>query len=75
MCHRIAGTRIDGIAFSFVFMRSLQGAGDVRVPMLISIAGSIGFTLPLGWWLSTHMEMGPDGLFAANFAGSASTFF
>ncbi len=58
------------LAFYFVFFRALQGAGDVRVPMLISVAGSLGFTLPLGWLLSSHLEMGPDGLFMASFFGS-----
>ncbi len=58
------------LAFYFVFFRALQGAGDVRVPMLISIAGSLGFTLPLGWVLSRNFEMGPDGLFIASFVGA-----
>jgi putative MATE family efflux protein len=58
------------MAFYFVFFRALQGAGDVRVPMLISVAGSLGFTLPLGWFLSTQQGLGPDGLFMASFAGA-----
>lgn len=60
------------LAFQFVFMRGLQGAGDVRVPMLISIVSSLGFTLPIGWLLSTRLGMGPDGLFVASFAGAAA---
>ena len=59
------------LAFYFVFFRALQGAGDVRVPMLISIGGSLFFTLPLGWALSTVLDWGPDGLFIANFIGAA----
>jgi Na+-driven multidrug efflux pump len=59
------------LAFYFVFFRALQGAGDVRVPMLISIAGSLLFTLPLGVWLTgPRFDLGPDGLFMAQFFGT-----
>ena len=56
------------LAFSFVFFRALQGAGDVLVPMLISIANALLLTLPLGLYLSQSLGMGPDGLFIAQFA-------
>jgi len=59
------------LAFYFVFFRALQGAGDVRVPMLISIGGSLFFTLPLGWGLSSTLGWGPDGLFISSFIGAA----
>jgi putative MATE family efflux protein len=59
-------------AFFFVFLRTLQGAGDVAVPMLISLANSLLLTLPLGVWLSTPagLDWGPTGVFAASFSGS-----
>lgn len=59
-------------AFFFVFLRTLQGAGDVAVPMLISLANSLLLTLPLGVWLATErgLDLGPTGVFAASFAGS-----
>jgi len=57
-------------AFFFVFFRSLQGAGDVAVPMLLSLANSLLVTVPLGLWLSsTH---GVTGVFAATFLGAAT---
>ncbi|MEN8184525.1 MAG: hypothetical protein ABFS46_18525, partial [Myxococcota bacterium] len=59
-------------AFYFVFLRVLQGAGDVRVPMLISLANSLLLTVPLGLWLSSPwgLDLGPTGVFAASLAGA-----
>ena len=57
-------------AFHFVFMRALQGAGDMIVPMLISIAAAVGVTLPLGFGLAEGLGWGPTGVFAATLAGS-----
>lgn len=54
--------------FYFVFFRALQGAGDVRVPMWISLVNSLVSTLALGAWLSRLY--GPTGLFAASAIGS-----
>ena len=62
------------LAFSFVFFRALQGAGDVMVPMLISIGNALLITLPLGLYLSQSRGMGPDGLFIAQFvSGTVGT--
>lgn len=55
-------------AFYFVFFRSLQGAGDVRVPMLLSVGCSLLVTLPLGYVLAGRF--GPTGIFAASLVGS-----
>lgn len=55
-------------AFYFVFFRSLQGAGDVRVPMLLSVGCSLVVTLPLGYALAD--PLGPTGIFAASLVGS-----
>jgi len=57
-------------AFYFVLFRSLQGAGDVRVPMLISLATSLGVTLPLGLVLVYALGWGPTGAFTATLTGS-----
>ena len=59
------------LAFSFVFFRALQGAGDVFVPMLISVLNALILTLPLGIYLAHTRAMGPDGLFIAQFASTA----
>jgi putative MATE family efflux protein len=59
-------------AFYFPCFRALQGAGDVNVPMFISLANSILVTLPLGFWLASGwgIGLGPTGVFAASLAGS-----
>jgi len=51
----------------FVFFRALQGAGDVKVPMLLSLGNSLLLTLPLGAWLSSPRgaDLGPEGVFLA----------
>ncbi len=59
------------LAFSFVFFRALQGAGDVLIPMVISVLNAIALTLPLGIYLSQTRAMGPEGLFIAQFASTA----
>jgi len=56
-------------AFYFVFLRALQGAGDVAIPMLMSLANSLLLTVPLGIWLSR--EHGVTGVFAATAIGAA----
>ena len=61
-------------AFYFVFIRGLQGAGDVRVPMLLSIANALLVTLPLGAWLAlpSGLDRGPTGIFEASLVGSVT---
>lgn len=56
----------------FVFFRALQGAGDVLVPMALSLGNSLLVTLPLGAWLAREGGggLGPTGLFVASFAGA-----
>jgi len=60
------------LAFMFVFFRALQGAGDVVVPMVMSLLNSLVLALPLGFYLSMSRGMGPDGLFIANFVATAT---
>jgi putative MATE family efflux protein len=56
----------------FVFFRALQGAGDVRAAMAISLGSSLLLTLPLGIALSAPwgLGLGPTGLFAGTLLGS-----
>ena len=58
--------------FFFVFLRSLQAAGDVAVPMLLSLGNSLVVTLPLGLYLSGEAGLGwgPRGVFAAGLVSS-----
>ena len=59
------------LAFLFVFMRALQGAGDVMIPMAISLASALLIAIPLGLYLSEDRGFGPDGLFIAQFTSTA----
>lgn len=59
-------------AFNFVFMRSLQGAGDFLVPMGISLGNSLLVTLPLGYGLAYHTGLGPTGLWISGFASTVT---
>ncbi|MAE97030.1 MAG: hypothetical protein CL910_20460 [Deltaproteobacteria bacterium] len=58
---------------SFVFFRTLQGAGDMTVPMVISIGLSLLVTIPLGYWMASDfgLGMGPTGVFWASLASAA----
>ena len=59
------------LAFSFVFFRALQGAGDMFVPMALSLINSIMITIPLALYLTENRAMGPQGLFIAQFVTTA----
>jgi putative MATE family efflux protein len=58
------------LAFYFVFFRALQGAGDVVVPMALSLGTSLLVTFPVGLWLSAKADYGPTGIFIATFTGA-----
>ena len=52
-------------AFYFPFLRALQGAGDVVVPMMISLGTTCLIALPLATFLVHQTEMGPAGIWTA----------
>ncbi len=52
-------------AFYFVFLRALQGAGDVVAPMLISLASSLLVAIPLAFALTGWGALGPTGIWIA----------
>jgi len=57
-------------AFYFVFFRSLQGAGDVFVPMLVSLGTTFIVTVPLAYALAFRAGLGPTGLWIAFLSGN-----
>ena len=57
-------------AFNFVFMRSLQGAGDMLAPMLISLSSSLLVAVPLAFWLALGTDLGRLGIWTAFLASS-----
>ncbi len=49
----------------FVALRTLQAAGDMITPMLISVVLAVSVGAPLGFWLSST-ELGATGMWIAN---------
>jgi len=58
-------------AFFAVFVRALQGAGDVVVPMAISLASAFAVAVPLALLLTRGLGLGPTGVWIASLASSA----
>lgn len=52
-------------SFYFVFLRALQGAGDMLVPMLISVSSSLFVAIPLAIGLSQATGLGRQGIWTA----------
>jgi Na+-driven multidrug efflux pump len=57
--------------FYFIAFRTLQAAGDMRAPMLISVATAALLGAPLGFYLSTQTDAGASGMWLANFVYAA----
>lgn len=57
--------------FYFIAFRTLQAAGDMRAPMLISIGTAAFLGAPLGFFLATRTDAGASGMWVANFAYAA----
>ncbi len=60
-------------AFYFPVLRSLQGAGDFRVPMGLSLANTLLFTIPLGYALAFHTSLAATGIWTAGLVGAATS--
>jgi putative MATE family efflux protein len=58
-------------AFYAVFFRALQGAGDVVVPMAISLGSAFAIAVPLALMLTRVAGLGPTGVWIASLASSA----
>lgn len=50
----------------FVSLRTLQAAGDMNTPMMISVTLAIFVGAPLGFYLSSYTALGPTGMWIAN---------
>jgi Na+-driven multidrug efflux pump len=57
-------------AFYFPFMRALQGAGDVRVPMWLALANTFGIAIPLAYALARFTDLGPTSIWIAQLASA-----
>jgi putative MATE family efflux protein len=54
--------------FYFVAFRTLQAAGDMITPMLISVTTALLLGAPAGYYLATQSDLGATGMWVANFA-------
>ncbi len=50
----------------FIAFRTLQAAGDMNSPMIISVATAVVIGAPLGFWLSSYTGLGATGMWIAN---------
>jgi Na+-driven multidrug efflux pump len=55
----------------FVAFRTLQAAGDMLTPMLISVGSAFGAGIPLAVLLSSRLDYGPTGMWIANLVYAA----
>ncbi|MEM7412683.1 MAG: MATE family efflux transporter [Myxococcota bacterium] len=57
-------------AVYFIVLRSLQGAGDFGVPMLLTLSNAFVVTIPLGFLLAERAGYGAEGVAMAQFIGA-----
>jgi putative MATE family efflux protein len=67
---RLVAFAMPALACTIIFTYSLRGAGDTRVPVLITWLGFLGVRIPLAYWLREPIvHLGPwtwhGGLFGA----------
>ncbi len=70
--HKFGSIALQIIGLGYVFygigmvmIQSLNGAGDTKTPTWINIGSFWLFQIPLAWFLSMPMGMGPTGAFIA----------
>ena len=70
--HEFGSEALQIIGFGYIFygigmvmIQSLNGAGDTKTPTWINIGSFWLFQIPLAWFLSTYLNMGPTGAFIA----------
>lgn len=54
--------------FYFIAFRTLQSAGDMRSPMVISVGTALLLGAPLGFFLAMRTDLGASGMWLANFS-------
>ena len=57
------------MAYGMVMIQSFNGAGDTSTPTYINLLSHWGIKIPLAWFLSVALAMGPEGVFIAIPAG------
>lgn len=64
-CLRIVALGYGFFAFGMVVTQALNGAGDTDTPTRVNFFCLWLFQLPLAWWLSRTLGLGPQGVFAS----------
>ena len=59
-------------AYGMVISQAFNGAGDTRTPTIINLICFWCLQIPLAYLFATHMEYGPEGVFAAMVLSEAS---
>jgi putative MATE family efflux protein len=76
---RLVAFAMPAVASTIIFTYALRGAGDTRVPVLITWIGFLGVRIPLAYWLTrSRFDLWPfatwHGLFGAWIAMFADLF-
>jgi Na+-driven multidrug efflux pump len=53
------------LALTMILGGALQGAGDTRTPMIITLCSHWVFRLPIAWFLALKLGFGPTGVWLA----------
>jgi len=64
-CLRTVSLGFVFYAFGMVLTQSFNGAGDTWTPTVINFVVFWVWEIPLAWWLSVEMGLGPRGVFIA----------
>jgi putative MATE family efflux protein len=64
-CLRVISSSYIFCAWGMVTVQAFNGAGDTMTPTLINLGCLWGLQIPLGYFLSTKLELGPVGVFTA----------
>ncbi len=59
---RYLGYGYPFFAVGIVMIQGLNGAGDTNTPFVLGIVNHWFLQLPLAWWLSQHLGLGPQGV-------------
>ena len=62
---RIISFAMPALATLMVMTGALRGAGDTRLPLLITLVGFLGVRIPLAWVLAYSLEWGISGAWYA----------
>lgn len=67
-CLRILGIGFPIYAVGMIMIQALNGAGDTRTPSLLNFICFWLLQIPFAYWLSSDVELGPNGVFIASVA-------